>query len=50
MLMLTGRLPLHEGMQVLAGCFVLLDAPVIPAGFSMLGRIASSRAASFSGN
>jgi type IV secretory pathway VirB2 component (pilin) len=32
-LMLTGRLPLREGMRVVAGCFVLLGAPVIAAGF-----------------
>lgn len=32
-LMLTGRLPLRAGMRVVAGCFVLLSAPVIAAGF-----------------
>ena len=31
-LMLTGRLPLREGMRVVIGCFVLLGAPVIAAG------------------
>lgn len=32
-LMLTGRLPLREGGRVILGCFVLLGAPVIAAGF-----------------
>jgi type IV secretory pathway VirB2 component (pilin) len=32
-LMLTGRLPLREGARVVVGCFVLLGAPVIAAGF-----------------
>ena len=32
LLMLTGRLPLREGMRVVLGCFVLLGAPVIAAG------------------
>jgi type IV secretory pathway VirB2 component (pilin) len=32
-LMLTGRLPLREGMRVVVGCFVLLGAPVIAVGF-----------------
>jgi type IV secretion system protein VirB2 len=32
-LMLTGRLPLREGVRVVIGCFVLLGAPVIAAGF-----------------
>jgi type IV secretory pathway VirB2 component (pilin) len=36
-LMLTGRLPLREGMRVVLGCFVLLGAPVIAAGL-MQGR------------
>ena len=31
-LMLTGRLPLREGMRVVVGCFVLLGAPVIASG------------------
>lgn len=31
--MLTGRLPLRDGAQVAVGCFVLLGAPVIAAGF-----------------
>lgn len=32
-LMLTGRLPLREGARIVVGCFVLLGAPVIAAGF-----------------
>lgn len=32
-LMLTGRLPLREGARAVLGCFVLLGAPVIGAGF-----------------
>jgi type IV secretory pathway VirB2 component (pilin) len=32
-LMLTGRLPLRDGARVVVGCFVLLGAPVIGAGF-----------------
>jgi len=32
-LMLTGRLPLRQGMRVMLGCFVLLGAPLIAAGF-----------------
>lgn len=32
-LMLTGRLPLREGGRVVVGCFVLMGAPVIAAGF-----------------
>lgn len=32
-LMLTGRLPLHESARIVVGCFVLLGAPVIAAGF-----------------
>jgi type IV secretion system protein VirB2 len=32
-LMLTGRLPLREGGRIVVGCFVLLGAPVIAAGF-----------------
>lgn len=32
-LMLTGRLPLREGGRIVAGCFLLLGAPVIAAGF-----------------
>ncbi len=31
-LMLSGRLPLREGMRVLIGCFVLLGAPIIGSG------------------
>ncbi|WP_298465668.1 TrbC/VirB2 family protein [uncultured Erythrobacter sp.] len=32
-LMLSGRLPLRGGIRVVLGCFVLLGAPVIAAGF-----------------
>lgn len=32
-LMLNGRLPLREGGQIVVGCFVLLCAPAIAAGF-----------------
>ncbi|MDP2129910.1 MAG: TrbC/VirB2 family protein [Methylophilaceae bacterium] len=32
-LMLTGRLPLREGVRIVVGCFVLLGAPLITAGF-----------------
>lgn len=32
-LMLTGRLPLRNGLRVVLGCFVLLGAPVIAAAF-----------------
>lgn len=32
-LMLSGRLQLREGARVVVGCFVLLGAPVIAAGF-----------------
>lgn len=37
-LMLTGRLPLREGLRVVIGCFVLLGAPVIAAGFLWAGE------------
>ncbi len=39
-LMLTGRLPLSEGARVVIGCFVLLGAPLIAAGFMGVGRSA----------
>lgn len=32
--MLTGRLPLRQGLRVVLGCFVLLSAGVIVQGFS----------------
>ena len=32
--MLTGRLPIRDGMRVLIGCFVLLGAPIIASSFS----------------
>lgn len=34
LMMLTGRLPVRRGMQVVLGCFVLLGAPVIAAAFT----------------
>jgi len=37
-LMLAGRLPLREGLRVALGCFVLLGAPVIAAGFVGFGQ------------
>ncbi len=40
-LMLTGRLPLREGARIVVGCFVLLGAPVIAAGFVEGGRRAA---------
>ena len=42
-LMLTGRLPLREGMRVVVGCFVLLGAPVIAAGFVQGGDRSGGR-------
>lgn len=33
LMMLGGRLPLRQGMRVILGCFILLGAPVIAAGF-----------------
>ncbi len=36
LMMLTGRLPVREGLRVVLGCFVLLGAPVIAAGFMAL--------------
>ncbi len=33
-IMLTGRLPLRRGVQVIIGCFVLLGAPAIAAAFT----------------
>lgn len=32
MMMLSGRIPVREGMRVLLGCFLLLGAPAIAAG------------------
>ena len=41
--MLTGRLPLREGLRVVLGCFVLLGAPILAAGFvSSLGQQSAS--------
>ena len=31
-LMLRGRLPVREGLQVVVGCFLLLGAPTVAAG------------------
>lgn len=35
LMMLTGRLPVREGLRVVIGCFVLLGAPVIGTGFAV---------------
>lgn len=42
-LMLTGRLPLRDGMRVVVGCFVLLGAPGIAAGLLDLGARTSPK-------
>lgn len=34
LLMLSGRLPVRRGLQVVLGCFILLGAPIIAATFS----------------
>lgn len=36
LMMFTGHLPVRRGMQVVLGCFILLGAPVIAAGFSAM--------------
>ena len=36
LLMFAGRLPVREGLRVVLGCFVLLGAPAIAAGFISL--------------
>ena len=33
LMMFSGRLPLRQGLRVILGCFILLGAPVIAAGF-----------------
>ena len=33
LMMLTGRLPVRRGLEVVLGCFVLLGAPVIASAF-----------------
>ena len=33
LMMLTGRLPVRRGLEVVLGCFVLLGAPVIAGAF-----------------
>ncbi|MEM9501419.1 MAG: TrbC/VirB2 family protein [Pseudomonadota bacterium] len=35
--MLTGRLPLRNGLRVVVGCFVLLAAPMIASGLIEIG-------------
>ncbi|HSG34835.1 MAG TPA: TrbC/VirB2 family protein [Sphingomonadaceae bacterium] len=37
MMILTGRLPLRRGMQVVLGCFVLLGAATIATGLQAFG-------------
>lgn len=32
LLMLRGRLPIRDGLQVVVGCFLLLGAPLVAAG------------------
>ena len=44
-LMLTGRLPLRECARIVMGCFVLLGAPVIAAGFAEGGSALSDTSA-----
>lgn len=34
MFMLSGRLPVRQGMRVILGCFILLGAPLIAAGLA----------------
>lgn len=34
LLMLSGRLPVRQGLRVILGCFILLGAPVIAAGIA----------------
>lgn len=38
-MMLAGRLPLQDGSRVVIGCFVLLGAPGIAAGFVGSGSV-----------
>jgi type IV secretory pathway VirB2 component (pilin) len=38
LMMLSGRLPLRAGLQVVLGCFVLLGAPVIASAFVAAGQ------------
>jgi len=38
MMMLTGRLPLRQGLQVVLGCFVLLGAATIAVELRQLGK------------
>ena len=41
LLMLSGRVPVRQGMRVVLGCFILLGAPVIAAGLSGVWQRAS---------
>lgn len=43
LMMLGGRLPVREGMRVILGCFILLSAPVIAAGFMGVWQSSVSR-------
>ncbi len=38
LLMLSGRLPVRDGLRVVLGCFVLLGAPLIAEAFVATGR------------
>jgi type IV secretory pathway VirB2 component (pilin) len=40
MMMLTGRIPIRQGMQVVLGCFLLLGAGTIAAGLQQFGDAA----------
>ena len=37
-MMLSGRMPLRRGLQVVLGCFMLLGASTIAAGLQQLGE------------
>lgn len=36
LMMLSGRMPVRRGIEVVIGCFILLGAPAIAAGFTAL--------------
>lgn len=38
LLMLSGRLPVREGLRVALGCSLLLGAPVVASAFVLLGE------------
>ena len=38
LMMVGGRLPVRKGLRVILGCFILLGAPVIAAGFMGIWR------------